>query len=175
MPPKIIFISSVQYTGNLGGLAGADATCHSLATAAGLAGTYMAWLSTDTVTASSRLSHSTVPYVLSDGKTVVANNWAGLTSGTLLHTISLTEKQTAPPTSTTCAANAPIAYTDTAPSGMEAQAGFNCNNWTGTAAGSGVIWGRADQTGALWTDFCEGWGTDFCGTGWTASIYCIQQ
>ena len=43
---KTIFISSTTHIGNIGGLAGADAQCNALARAAGLQGTFKAWLST---------------------------------------------------------------------------------------------------------------------------------
>src|SRR4029077_17175057 len=68
---SIVFVSSATYGGgNLGGLTGADPKCQSLATAAVLPGTYKAWLSDDTTSAASRLTHSTNPYVLVDGKTI---------------------------------------------------------------------------------------------------------
>ena len=43
--PCKVFVTSTVHDGNLGGLVGADAICNSLASAAGLAGTYKAWLS----------------------------------------------------------------------------------------------------------------------------------
>ena len=42
---KTVFISSVQYTGALGGLLGADLRCNNLARNANLSGVYKAWLS----------------------------------------------------------------------------------------------------------------------------------
>ncbi|MCA1825507.1 MAG: choice-of-anchor D domain-containing protein [Myxococcales bacterium] len=50
-----VFVTSTAHDGNLGGLVGADAICKARADAAGLPGTYVAWLSTSTVTAVSRL------------------------------------------------------------------------------------------------------------------------
>ncbi|AFM12973.1 fibronectin type III domain protein [Turneriella parva] len=41
-----IFISSTAYTGNMGGIAGANTNCQSLATAAGLPGKFRAYIST---------------------------------------------------------------------------------------------------------------------------------
>ena len=41
---KVVFITSKKYTGNLGGVTGADAKCNTLAAAAGLTGTFYAWL-----------------------------------------------------------------------------------------------------------------------------------
>ena len=51
LKPNIIFITSTTQTGNLGGLAGADAICKARATAANLPGTYVAYLSSFTTTA----------------------------------------------------------------------------------------------------------------------------
>jgi hypothetical protein len=42
-----IFLSSVTYSGDLGGLEGADEKCNAVATAAGLGGQWMAWVSDD--------------------------------------------------------------------------------------------------------------------------------
>lgn len=51
-----MFVTSQTFSGNVGGLAGADARCQLAADAAGLGGTWRAWLSTGAVTAISRLS-----------------------------------------------------------------------------------------------------------------------
>jgi tetrahydromethanopterin S-methyltransferase subunit B len=87
-----VFVSSQTYFGGgLGGLAGADATCQGLADGAGPKGTFKAWLSADGASPSTRFTRSSVPYVLPDGTTVVANDWADLTSGSLQHAINMTE------------------------------------------------------------------------------------
>jgi hypothetical protein len=53
---NIAFVTSVAtVAGNLGGIAAGDALCNSLATRAGLPGTYVAWLASDTVDPISRL------------------------------------------------------------------------------------------------------------------------
>jgi cysteine-rich repeat protein len=67
---RIVFVTSEIYTGNLGGLAGADAKCQSLADAAGLPGNYMAWLSTGASSPSTRFTQSPNPYVLVNGTKV---------------------------------------------------------------------------------------------------------
>ena len=90
---KRVFVTEATFSGNLGGLGGADARCEEAAQAAGLAGSYRAWISGRTQSnqdAAGRLSHATAPYRLVNG-TAVANDWSGLTSGTLLHAINLTE------------------------------------------------------------------------------------
>ena len=44
---RVVFVSSATFTGGLGGVPAADQTCSDLAVAAGLVGTYRAWLSDD--------------------------------------------------------------------------------------------------------------------------------
>lgn len=54
--PNIVFVTSVTYNGNLGGFAGADQKCQTLATATGLPqNTDKAWLSTFSENAIDRL------------------------------------------------------------------------------------------------------------------------
>ena len=93
---KIVFVSSVTHDANFGGLAGADAFCQGLADAAALPGTYMAWLSDDSGSPSSRFAQSSEAYVLVDG-TVVAHDWADLTDGDLQHPINVSELNGAAP------------------------------------------------------------------------------
>jgi len=47
--PRRVFVSSAAYSGNLGGLVGANAKCTTLASAAGLAGKWNAWLYSGTI------------------------------------------------------------------------------------------------------------------------------
>jgi len=68
-PPNIMFVTSTTQFANLGGLAGADAICNQRAQAAGLAGTYKAWLSTPTSSAASRMGAAS-GWVRPDGKPV---------------------------------------------------------------------------------------------------------
>jgi hypothetical protein len=56
--PNRMFLSSETMTGDLGGLAGADAKCSMLASAAGLDGTFIALLWANEMSASSRLAGS---------------------------------------------------------------------------------------------------------------------
>lgn len=46
-PPKRVFVSSAKYGGNLGGGTGADAKCQAAADAAGLGGTFAAFVATE--------------------------------------------------------------------------------------------------------------------------------
>lgn len=86
-----IFVSSLLFTGNLGGTVGADAKCQMLATAAGLHGNWKAWLSTRSAAVRIRSTQAAVPYIRVDGVRI-ANNWADLVDGNLQNPILLNEK-----------------------------------------------------------------------------------
>lgn len=182
---KIIFVTSATYSGNLGGLAGADAKCQSLADVANLSGTFKAWLSGigPGKSAAERLSHHFGPYKRTDG-VIVANNWSGLTSGTLLNPINVTE---------TGAMLSPLTYrvwTGTRvdgsafqPTPSDSNIGRKCESlsgeWTSDVYGQFAITGWYDQIDWRWT------GADLTGmtSDWTCSagglngsrLYCLQQ
>ena len=88
---RIVFVSSVKYNGNLGGREGANTKCQALATAAGLPGTYAAWLSVSQLGPRDWFTHSINGYVRVDG-TVVAFNWEDLVDGYLSWPIAMTEQ-----------------------------------------------------------------------------------
>ena len=79
--PCLVFATSQKFTGNLGGLAGADKKCQALATApgVGLPGTYKAWLSDSSNSPFTRFVKSPGPYQLVTGEKV-ADNWNDLTT-----------------------------------------------------------------------------------------------
>lgn len=159
-PAKKIFLTSTVYNGNLGGLSGADQKCQSLATAANLPGSWKAWLSTDTISAANRLTHSESGYRLLDDS-LVANNWADLTDGTIVNGISQTEKRT-------ILVNQPV-LTATTPSGTSN--GMNCNNWQ-TASGYTVCGiSGSGSSGGSWTNYsasCQCSANAF-------GLYCFEQ
>jgi cysteine-rich repeat protein len=166
---KFIFVSSVMYTGNLGGLGGADAKCQGLAQAAGLPGTYMAWLSDGTGSPSTRMTKAAVPYVRPDGMKV-ANNWADLTDNNLIISVNQTETKGAVPVgNTSCGGGGfKTVWTNTNANGTQANANNSCTNWTSGNGSS--IWGRADLTDSSWSFWCSG---GLC--SWNSPIYCVQQ
>jgi hypothetical protein len=90
-PPKIAFVTSQSFTGNFGGITAGDALCQNAATAAGLTGTFFAWLSDSTGTSpNSRFLHHPGPYVRTDG-VLIATSYADLTDGSLLNPIDADE------------------------------------------------------------------------------------
>ena len=167
---RVIFVTSVTYTGNLGGLSGADAKCQGLATAAGLPGTYKAWLSDEATSASSRLTHSTLPYVLVSGSTV-AKNWTQLTSGLLAHAIDRTELGGTPPASTTIeCTGASSVFTGTDPDGFSTLSTTGCGGWTSVSVAEEAQIGDYKSTGSNWTRRCS---RPVCSA--FLALYCLQQ
>jgi hypothetical protein len=170
---SLVFVTSTSSTGDLGGLAGADASCQKLAGSAGLPGTYKAWLSDSTTDAATRLTHGNA-YALVDG-TLVASSWAQLTSGVLMYPIDLDERGSA------VASNE--VWTDTNEDGTAAydldNAIEDCSDWTnGTTATSEpaptselAFGGLASSADANWTVLDDG--NYGCGT--QGRLYCFQQ
>lgn len=156
---KRVFTTS-GLTGNMGGLTGADATCNARAMTGGFPGTYKAWLSTATETASSRLLHHTGPYVLPNG-TKVADNWTDLTDGTLDAPINYTHTGT-------LITGTQQAWTATTQAGALHPAG-NCNGWTTAASNVFARVGRLNLADAQWSTSV----TDTCNV--SHFIYCFEQ
>ena len=170
IPVKRVFVTKASYTGNLGGLVGADAKCQTSANAAGLPGTFKAWLSDNTGSPSTRFTRPTnAKYELVDG-TVIATGWADLTDGTIASAINLTEYGVAPvSTGIACWPFPAIAWSNTNGNGAQASSGSSCSNWTSTSGGS--YWGSTTETsGGAWSAWCNG---GIC--SWTAFLYCFEQ
>ncbi len=161
-----VFISSTTTSGYMGGAAGADAICNTAAKAAGLSGTYVAWLSTSTASASSRVSHAGGPFVLIDG-TVVALDWAGLTSGALLTGINENEHGVAVPYSATGLTG--VAFTGSDVSG-NAITNLMCFDWT-QGSNTGGACGNDQSTNMWWTDE----GQFGCPCNYVLALYCIEN
>ncbi|MDO8519145.1 MAG: DUF1554 domain-containing protein [Deltaproteobacteria bacterium] len=158
---KIVFVASSESVGNLGGLSGADASCNQLATAAGLTGTFSAWLSTTSVNAKDRVSIGHAGgFVLRNGTTTVADNFADLLDATIDAAINQDESGNTLATNT---------WTGTAEDGT-AHAN-TCSDWTSS---SGLVSGRlaiaqAGFTDAQWTNFANN------GCSSATHWYCFQD
>lgn len=91
---KIVFVTSDDYDGALGGISTIDAECNNLAMQSALipsGKTFVAWVSTSGNTARSRLAPGTsFPYVRTDS-TPVASSFSALISGSLLASLSVDE------------------------------------------------------------------------------------
>lgn len=156
---RTVFVSSTTSTAALGGLSGADSQCQSLADAAGLSGTFMAWLSDSSDSAADRLDHLG-SFVRVDG-TTIAGSWTDLTDGTLAVAINRTEQNA-------LVSSAPGAvWTATATDGT--LQGGTCGNWTSAAAASSATVGDHGATGATWTAN----GTSPCSA--SLRLYCVER
>jgi cysteine-rich repeat protein len=165
---RIVFTTSTTYDGNLGGLAGADAICNARAQAAGLPGTYMAWISTNQGSPSTRFVQSAVPYLLRTGSKV-ADNWADLTDGTIDFNINRNEFGALLVNMAFTCNNSPRpVWTGTNADGTAAA--NNCSNFSSNAMATTGAVGRSSITDATWS---------LCGAAVAcnnlAPIYCFQQ
>jgi hypothetical protein len=173
---KNVFITAAAYSGNLGGLAGADAKCQAHANNAGLTGIYKAWLSDATGSPSTRFSQTGGPFVLAKRNLVVASTWAEFASSVHQRNLDSDENgSTLLPLGTgTCAASTAGRqfWSNTAPGG---QVGFSlsCANWTTSVDSSpdGPVVGRTDLASAGWNGWCHGPG--ICSS--VSPLLCVQQ
>jgi hypothetical protein len=156
---KCVFVTSTIATGNLGGLAGADGICQTRAGASGslaAPGTYLAWLSDNTASPSTRFTQASVPYKRVDG-TTIADDWSDLTDGSLDVPIAIDEAGTSRDS---------LILTATQENGTSP--GFStCTNWT-TGAGA-TDGGRSSLSDRNWTVGL----TMNCNGG--TRLYCFQQ
>ncbi|MBA3549878.1 MAG: DUF4215 domain-containing protein [Nannocystis sp.] len=169
-PPRIVFVTSQVYNGNLGGLAGADAKCQALAAAAKLPGTYKAWLSDSNGSPSTRMTKVAAPYVRTDG-VMVAGSWSDLIKFTIAP-INLTEtKGPAPMTIFSCGANPQSfrsVYSNTNTNGTLFAHATSCNNWT--SSNHLGAWGDSSEAAGWWTNRCYDGPCERL-----APFYCFQQ
>ncbi len=156
--PLRIFATSQLYKGDLGGLAGADSKCQALANAAGLAGTWNAWLSTSTVNAKDRITNQ--KYVRMDHARV-AFGIEDLTDNLIANPIGLDENGVQPPE------NIPV-WTGTTGSGV-ASSDARCNDWTNSDVSVLGRFGITTSKTATWTHFA----TFNCNT--ILRLYCFEQ
>jgi hypothetical protein len=166
--PKIVFVTSQIYDGNLGGLSGADAKCAARATSGGLIGTFKAWISGDSATqeARDRMSQADVPYRRVDF-VKVADNWTDLIDGTLDAPINVNEHGNTVVSSLT-------AYTNTDPDGSLHEAVRECGphpteEWNSNSENESGGYGTVGATNGTWS-----WVTNNdCMT--ERRLYCVQQ
>ena len=178
-PGKIVFVTSTLGSGALGGVTGADQVCQNSANAAGLSGTFKAWLSAGTYSSSpaARFTRSTtLPYVRTDGVQIAAN-WADLTDGVIDAPINVNEYGTPQPSP-----NLVYSYTR-----IDGSAGLftsatedcyggdcHCSGWTSTATQGnptpGSAFAQSSKTDDDWTDYSF---ANACGGNY--GFYCFEQ
>lgn len=165
-PNKLVFVTLGQYDGDLGGLAGADALCQSEAAAAGLSGTFLAWLSESQASPSSaspltRFLQHPGPYIYTSNGAQIAGSFVDLVDGALDRPI------TVGPGGETGLGG--FVWTGTQADGSAGlTAADTCNEWT-SATGSGDA-GAAIQSGSGWTSFING-----ANCQGAFRLYCFEQ
>jgi hypothetical protein len=161
--PRRAFVTSQTYTGNLGGIAGAQALGNQLAQAVGLPGTFDAWLSTAASTPNTRFVRHTGPYVRVDG-TPVAWSYADLTDGNLFSALRMDENGD-------LIGESEQAWTATTAQGEYQVTTLldNCSNWTNGGGFGNAITGRTFWQDDDWTNFFNA----ACGTA--QHLYCFEQ
>jgi cysteine-rich repeat protein len=161
-----VFVTSQVFTGNLGGIAGADQKCQDAAEGAMLPGEYRAWLSTPTTSPADWLVHSSVPYRQLNGAEV-ASNWEQLVAGPLTSSIYVSEWGGEPGVGMhSCVPDSRPVWTNTRADGMVYTPDMHCEGWN-SIQGSGT----AGQAGSIssWTVGC------ILGCGDEAALYCFEQ
>lgn len=158
-----IFVSSEEKTGALGGVAGADMLCDELAKDAGLAGSYMAWLSSLTNDEPAERFPDGIKSFAGDfirrDEAVVAAGWNAFTMEDLMNPISVDEWGVH---------HSASVWTNTTHKGTRKSEWVHCSFWT---LDSFLIRGRhgdASMTTPAWADS----DSDDCGS--MKRIYCIQ-
>ena len=147
-----VFVTSTTYTGDLGGIDGADAKCQALANEEHLGGTFFAWLSVLAPPATypgTRFTRARVPYALLNG-THLAGDWNDLTDGALDALFDVTEtghelqlgEATHVATATTTNGDGGTIHGFFTP---------DCAGWT-TASIQFGLHGTTTSTGTAWTD-----------------------
>lgn len=142
--------NSAVADGNLGGLAGADATCTAAGQASSISAVaavpaWTAWLSSATSDARDRIFNTAQDYRLTDGTTVLANGITDLLDGDIDVTTIFDQNGATPP------ANA--LYTGTYANGTyTTDSGVtNCDDWTSNSAVPGAWVGVPSFGGSGWT------------------------
>lgn len=155
---KRAFLTSVKYNGNLGGLTGADDKCQTRANAAGLGGTWKAWLSDGSTGAASRLTHPTGQITAPNG-TVIANDWNNLLAGGV-HNLDINEFGNVVTTESggsgiSCSwagGYFHFPWSNTTTSGGVYGTGYTCNNWTTTSSGVSGHVNMIYNVTTIWSD-----------------------
>ena len=159
---NVVFVTSTFMNGNLGGQAGADTECASLAAVAKLpAGTYKAWLSSSTLNAVTKMG-SARGFVRTDGKPF-ADRIADITAGKILHSLNLDENGSdVQPTGV---------WTGTADDGTTVT-NSTCVDWTSSSNSDNGAVGLTTRGPGGWSDEFGGPGGAACGQ--TPKLYCFD-
>jgi len=144
---NLLFVSSETYTGDLGGLAGADATCQALADGAKLpsTGRFRAWLSDGENSPLTRFGPPLEGAFILPNGTQVAASWAGLISNADLNsTINVNELKVQVP-------KPHRVWSNTGADGSSLE-GLDCNGWSVGDDSAKGSYGNLAAQDVEWTD-----------------------
>jgi hypothetical protein len=171
----LVFVTSQAFDGDFGGIQGADDQCNAAATAAGLAGTYVAWMSDSSTDAKDRITDHGYVTIAGD---IIATNLADLIDGAIGVPLDVDEYGIPIPHGPNSGVNFSV-WTNTTPGGAAGPGGVNfepyasgernaCNDWTSTAGSA--AFGRIMEPGVGWSG---GGDIQFCDS--PARLYCFGQ
>jgi cysteine-rich repeat protein len=164
-----VFVTSVGFKGDLGGIAGADEKCQAHAdsdTSLAPAGKYLAWLSDETDESSPQARFPTGDpeldgaYKLVDG-TLVATDWADLTDGEITSPIILDETGASVPNESV--------WSNTTALG-ERKGDNHCQSWSTVSGMSRGFLGLSSESSSQWSDLDDFGNT--CNSQYR--LYCVQ-
>ncbi len=160
-----VFVSNGRAHGTFGGASGADTQCMGSAQGPGLKGTFYAWISTSTSSPQTHFTKGTAPYVLVDGTTEVAKDFAhlaGTTSSVALeHAIDHDENGGLIASG--------VVWTATQPDGTFS-GGPDCSDFAATPTDPTAQTGDSSQVNTTWTESTT---STTCST--LAHFYCVEQ
>jgi len=165
-----VFVTSASSTGNLGGTSGADTTCNSIASGAGLSGTYTAWASVSNSTEPRDRSPfsdcatagaSSTAWYLPDGTTQVASDYLALINTDTIPLDNVIDQDE------TATAISGSTWTNVKENGAN-NSSNDCVNWTDARSSKAGEIGSLVSTDVLWTSLTTG----TCDS--LRSLYCFQ-
>jgi len=154
---KRVFVTSLTFPGQLGGVEGADGECNYLARTAEVGGTWKAWLSTSSQSAFDHVADES-PWYLMDHRTLAFETRAQLRTGPF-GVVSKDEHDAGVPI------DGAMVWTGTTASGDAS--GASCDDWT-SATGTGTA--GALESPAVWSDASV---TSTCDAA--NRLYCFEQ
>ncbi len=156
---KRVFVTRTAYYGNLGSIANADAQCQIAADAAGLKGTFKAWLSDASTHAIDRIAEVGAWHATGPGDEMVFGSRANL-RGYPLVPIARDEYGALVPAGR-------YIFTGTSVTGV--RTGSDCTGWTSQSTSVYATVGTTGSTSTAWTNYSTG----SCFNG--AQLLCLQQ
>lgn len=181
----VMFVSSARYDGDLGGIAGADSKCQSLAANAGMTGTWRSVLSIKNQGVNSRVFVS-LPVKNTKGELIASTRqelWRGAISAAVMYDEIGNRPATGPDSSdkntigdaSDRAIALNLVWSGTTSSGDAESSDVSCKNWTSNGSAQKGSFGRFDVSGRDWIQRHTSFGGDAFRCNRKRHIYCISQ